>query len=240
MKYTGQPAPVDAWMADPDRPPFEPVTQYSIPQAAQPKAVRDAEKNFRRLVGEFNDCRSQIAEAKELRQHEIGRAHEASATARVEKTKPPAKKPDAVAAEWDERITGLKAELSVLADAVDQSGDTMIEAIAENRTEWLRALDQLDKDATARLAEALDAVEAALADLLPARSAPAWLEDWSPGSTQYVGGEGSGSGYLHELSKFVTPEKRLVGYRDQKPIWEEVVVGRPKKLRPIGSGTRIA
>jgi hypothetical protein len=240
MRYTGQPAPVDAWQADPDRPPFEPVTEYQIPQAAQPKPVADAEANFRRLVGEFNDCRSQIAEARELRHHEVGKAHAASAEARINATEPSTETPDKVAAEWEERITGLKAELSVLADAVDQAGDTMIRAIAENRKEWLRALDQLDEDATERLSMALDAVEAALADLLPARAAPAWLEEWSPSSTQYAGGHGSGSGYLTELRKFVTPEKRLVGYRDQKPVFEEIVVGRPKKLRPIGTGTRIA
>lgn len=244
MKYVGNPPPRDAWMADPERPAIDPVVQFQIPQAAQPEAVRVAEENFQRLVLEFAECKSQIEEAKELRRHQVGQAHESAATARLEATKPPAKKPDAVAAEWDAKIIGLRAELAALAEACDRAGDEMVRTVEAHRDGWQVALDQLDEDATQRLSEALDAADDALADLLPARAAPSWLETFNADSainphgsqTQYPGGDGRASQVLARARKYVTPEQILVGYKEGGPIFKEKVLGRPKKLRPLGTG----
>jgi hypothetical protein len=216
-------------MADPDKPPFEPVTSFAIPQSAQPKAVADAEANFQRLAGEFADCRSQIAEARELKQHQVGQAHAAAAAARIEGGKPPTKTPDKLATEWDAKILSLKAELTVLAEAVDQAGNTMIAAINQNREQWLADLDALDKAATKRLAKAIEEARAAVEDLSGARAAPWWLREFT-GANQYPGGNALGSRGLHDLEKLVTPEQRLVAYRDDdgdgtsEPVWEDVVV----------------
>lgn len=225
--------------------PAQPISAFQIPQAAQPPAIAEAEANFDRLAEEWHDIESQIAEGIELRGHEVGKAHEASATRRVEGKQPlpAAQRPDAIERKWDAKLADLRAELPIVADALDQAGDTLMRAIEEHRSEWQEALDALDDDATQRLSEALDAAEAALADLLPSRAAPSWLLTFNAAAainphgtqTQYPG-NGLRSNVLAEARKWVTPTRTLVGYKDGGPLYRENVLGRPKKLQPIGTG----
>lgn len=229
----GQDAPVD-----PDWPGLEPVTEFAIPTVARPKAIADAADNFERLALEFTEVKCQLAEAKELRQHEIGQANEAARDSRLEGTKRPTKTADKVAAEWDAKQDALRAELKALAQAVDRAGDSMVVAVETHRHEWLAALDKLDEEATQRLAKTLVEAKAAVADLMPARACPWWLREFNADSainphgsqSQYPGGSSYGTGAFKQLEALVTPERRMIGRRDDdgdgtaEAIYEEVVV----------------
>lgn len=229
----GQQVPVD-----PDWPGLDPVTQFAIPGVARPKPIADAADNFKRLVLEFAEVKNQLAGSRKLREHEIGQARAAATKARVEKTKPPAKTADKVAAEWDAKQDALRSDLKSLAEAVDQAGDAMCVAIETHRQEWLADLEKLDAEATERLRKALAEAKAAVEDLLPARACPWWVQNFDAAAAinphgdqrQYPGGSGYGSGSFKELDALVTPEKRMVGRRDDdgdgtaEAIYEEVIV----------------
>jgi hypothetical protein len=219
----------------------EPVDRFDIPQPARPKAVRDAEAAFKRVACEYAEVKGKIAEATRQRQHEVGKAHAAAATARVAATRPPAKTVEKVEAEFDAKLTALLAERSVLETALDQAGDEMVKAIGAHQAEWLAALEKADEKAGARLSALLDQVDEALEELAAARHAPAWVEEFklgealarSSGQTQYPGAPNS-LGSTGKLRLLLDPEPVLVGYSDGQPVWEKRMPGRPAKVRRVG------
>lgn len=202
--------------------PAEPVGTFAI-APHPPEAVALADENFRRLAGEYAETKSQIAEATELREAEVHQAHAAAAAARVDKSKPPAKTPDKIEAEWDAKIVALQAELLVVADALDQAGDTLVATIPDAKAEWLKELDAIDEAATAKLEAALGQVEEAIEELNHARSAPRWVREFAGGSDPrpYSGGVVGGYSAIQSLYEIVHGRKELVGYRDSAPIWEQ-------------------
>jgi hypothetical protein len=212
--------------------PAEPVDRYGIPPMA-PAKVATADENFRRLSSEYAEIKSQLSEAFRLREQEIGQAHAAAASSRVEGTKPPTKKPDQVAAEWDAKLDALRSEQAIVADALDQAGNTLVATIRECKAEWLVALDAADEEATAKLAKAVEVVREALEVLGDARPAPRWLREEFASDRPYRGGSVGGHTALRELDEVVKGRQELVGYRDSAPIMEQV--GGPSSKEGVRS-----
>jgi hypothetical protein len=92
------------------------------------------------------------------------------------------------------KITSLERQLAGISIALDKAGNDFAIAIDANRDEWLVVLEPVTSDAEARYAAALEAAQAALADLKPARGALNWLRDFSAEDarvgrqTQFSGG----------------------------------------------------
>lgn len=211
--------------------PAQPVDTFAIPPLP-PKPVAEADENFRRLAAEYRDVQSQLSEAFELREHEIGEAHASASQARVAKSAPPAKGPNQVAAEWDVKLDALRSEQAILSDAVDQAGDTLLDAIATHKSDWIDAFIKQDLKQTKALREAVAKVEACIADLRHARSAPEWLRTFSPSHTvgsnptPYPGGKLHAN--LGSLRDLANPPRRLRYYRKQQPLYERWIHGEWK------------
>jgi hypothetical protein len=203
------------------------IEHFAIP-GLSPKPVQEASARFEQISADFQATRTRFYALKAARLDDIAAANMAAAEARVEGSAPPKMTPDKI----DVAIIKAEQEMNVLHEACDLAHTALMEAIAQHRDEWLTKLDEVDRAANERLRVALIEARAAVADLQVARTAPEWVRSFvvSTGQTQWSGGRGIGhTNALDDLDKIVTPDKKLVGYRDDdgdgtsEPIFEDVI-----------------
>jgi hypothetical protein len=217
------------------------VSQFTLPPNP-PKAVLEADEVFRRLAGEYAEVQSQLAEANELKEHEVRQAHIAAANARIQNTAPPTKTADKVAQSWDENIRGLQTEALVIANALDTAGNALADAIQASKDEWVGTFIAKDREACKKLAKASEVVDEARRVIGTTRSAAEWLHGFSVSDvrkgeqTQFNGGGFVPGGRIIDLLK---PQPVLRHYRNQVPIYERYDVEQLASVYEYEDGTPV-
>jgi hypothetical protein len=169
-----------------------PIASFNVPPHPPPAAAAAIE-NFNRVADDWGRTRGEIADAKEAAQHAKAEA-KAAVTEGAKSGKPSRINVVAVEQEHAAKIAGLEAKAEAQAVAVDETGNEMAIAIAENRAAWLTTLEEVAAEAEARYEKALKDAQAALAELAPARGAVDWLESFNHTharigtQTQFAGG----------------------------------------------------
>ncbi len=207
-----------------------PEAQFDIPPSA-PLDVVSAHATFEPVADEWEAARSSVTEIAEQARAAVGEAHRASAQARVAGSAPPKQTPDKVEALYERKLVAARSEIAVLADALDSAGDSLAHAIAENREQWLVDLDETEREATAKLSQALADARDAIDVLGSARSAPTWLRDFNVNLALRGEQDGFGAGTLTvDVPRNIaldtyTPPERILGLLD-------VLVTPPEPRKP--------
>jgi hypothetical protein len=194
---------------------------FAVPHPA-PAEVEKASAKFEEMTAAFQEARATYYRLLGSRLDDIQKANTASAAARIKGTKSTAR----TEAKIDADIARAKDEMDVLAEATDQAGNALLEAVTDHRDEWFKVYEAAEVEAGQRIDELIALQERATSDLSNARAASRWLREFtaSGSQSQFPGSGRSGHtlAAFSELEKLVHGELRLVGYRDSQPIWETV------------------
>ena len=151
-----------------------PIASFTIPPHP-PAPVAEAYAEYDRVANQWAALIGEISDAEEA-----GRKAKSDAKAAVTAAAVAGKQSKVSIVGVEEEHLGRVAELreraGAIALAVDEAGNSLVQAIARNQEPWLANLADAEADAAKRVAAALKATRQALADLTPARAAVGWLQ----------------------------------------------------------------
>jgi hypothetical protein len=169
-----------------------PIASFATPPHAPPAAAQ-AIADFERVADAWGAVKGEIADAQEAKAQALAEAKAAAVEATKSGTTTKINVV-ALAEKYDKQIAELEAREAVLRVAVDETGNDLALAVAENRGEWLARLEEAATDAEARYVNAIKEGLVALAELAPARGAVEWLAEFQSNRArhglerQFVGG----------------------------------------------------
>jgi hypothetical protein len=169
-----------------------PLAAFAVPPhppAAAAKAIADFERvadAWGQVLGEIDDAKAAAEQAK-------AQAKSAAVEA-VKSGKPTKVSVVEIEQKYEQQTAELEAREAVLRVAVDEVGNTMALAVAEDRSAWLTKLEEVETEAESRYANAIKEAQAALGEIGPARAAVRWLSDFQSNrarhglESQFAGG----------------------------------------------------
>ncbi len=194
------------------------IEHFDVPHPA-PEPVEKASAKFEETTEAYQAARARYYELKTSRLDDLKAANLAAAEARVDGTKPPTLTPSKI----EKQLADAEAEMHLLAEATDLTGTALVEAVAAHRDEWITVYKKAEAEAEQRARDLIEAQRLATSDLRTARVAASWLHAFHGGMNQsQFAGTGHSVADFSELEELVNGERRLVGYRDGGPIWEQV------------------
>jgi hypothetical protein len=206
-----------------------PIASFAVPPHAPPAAARAIAK-FEKVGDAYGAIQGAISDVEEAQAQAVTEAR-AQAVEDAKAGKKASVSVVDVENEYARKLADLKGQEQVLRAAVDEVGNELALAIAENRADWLANLEAEASEIEARYDKAVAEGQAALADLGPARGGVRWLQEFSH-SRARIGQESQFSGGQVTL-RYRFPGTLQTDWNPRELLAAAAEVTSPAESKPV-------